>query len=243
MEPEFSPIGSEETFQFACNPTVPCFNACCRNLNQFLTPYDILCLKHHLGLRSDVFLNRYTVDSIGPQTGLPIVSLRANPAQAWACPFATTHGCSVYPARPSSCRIYPLARAVRRCRKTGRTTEHFALIKESHCRGFEQPQSQRVDQWLIDQNLDLYLRQNDELLEIIALKNRFRPGPLDEEARRRFYLALYDLDNFRSRLAQIDFRKNPGAALAFSESMPNDDEALLAVAYRWIGQMLSAGMT
>jgi Fe-S-cluster containining protein len=241
MEPEFLPLASNETFQFACHPRVPCFNACCRNLNQFLTPYDILCLKHHLGLQSDVFLNRFTIETPGPRTGLPIVSLKADPLQGWACPFVTDKGCGVYPARPASCRIYPLARAVSRCRNTGRTTEHFALIKEAHCLGFEQSQTQRVDQWLIDQDLAPYNDMNDRLLAIIALKNKFKPGPLDTQTRKLFRLMLYDLDSFRSRLKEIDLPQKMQTDPDLNAAMKNDDPALLALALRWAGQIIASG--
>jgi uncharacterized protein len=241
MEPEFLPLASNETFQFACHPRVPCFNACCRNLNQFLTPYDILCLKHHLGLQSDVFLDRFTIETPGPRTGLPIVSLKADPLQGWACPFVTNKGCGVYSARPASCRIYPLARAVSRCRNTGRTTEHFALIKEAHCRGFEQPQSQRVDRWLIDQDLAVYNDLNDRLLDIIALKNRFKPGPLDPHTRKLFHLMLYDLDSFRSRLKEIDLPQKLQTEPDLKAAMKTDDAALLALSLRWVGQIIASG--
>ena len=44
----------------------------------------------------------------GTRTGLPVVSLRFNDSNDLACPFVTEAGCSVYPARPGSCRTYPL---------------------------------------------------------------------------------------------------------------------------------------
>jgi hypothetical protein len=54
------PISIDDTFKFSCSAKVPCFNECCQDLNQFLTPYDILCLKNHLGMTSGAFLERYT---------------------------------------------------------------------------------------------------------------------------------------------------------------------------------------
>ncbi|MEZ4604032.1 MAG: YkgJ family cysteine cluster protein [Desulfobacterales bacterium] len=35
------------------------------------------------------------------------------------CPFVTADGCRVYQNRPSSCRMYPLIRVVRRARADG----------------------------------------------------------------------------------------------------------------------------
>ena len=64
MDPELTPISPQDTFRFSCSPVVVCFNECCRDLNQFLTPYDILRLKNHLGLSSGEFL----ASSIRPST-------------------------------------------------------------------------------------------------------------------------------------------------------------------------------
>ena len=184
----------DQSFCFTCSPTVPCFNACCRDLNQILTPYDILCLKHHLAMTSTEFLSTYTETNIGPGSGLPVVSLRFGDADDLACPFVTSKGCRVYPARPASCRTYPLARGVARNRETGTVTEHWALIQESHCRGFAEGTSQTVDQWVQDQQIAEHNRMNDLMLELIYTKNRFRPGPLKPDEQRLVYAALYDLD-------------------------------------------------
>ena len=71
METDFIPLELDDEFQFACSPEVPCFNQCCRDINQYLTPYDIFRLKKRLNMDSGDFLNKYTVEHIGPQTGLP----------------------------------------------------------------------------------------------------------------------------------------------------------------------------
>ena len=53
------PIKGNDTFCFRCHPEVSCFNRCCRNLNLFLYPYDVVRLKQCLGLTSDEFLDEY----------------------------------------------------------------------------------------------------------------------------------------------------------------------------------------
>ena len=112
MQNVISKLEKNQTFRFSCSPQVPCFNACCRDLNQVLTPYDVLCLKQSLKMTSTDFLQTYTRTSTGPGTGLPVVSLRFDETRDLACPFVTPEGCRVYPARPASCRTYPLARGV-----------------------------------------------------------------------------------------------------------------------------------
>jgi hypothetical protein len=196
MQSPISKMEPNQPFCFACSPQVSCFNACCRDLNQALTPYDVLCLKQFLKVTSADFLNAYTQASTGPGTGLPVVSLRFDDAHDRTCPFVTPAGCRVYPARPASCRTYPLARGVSRNRTTGQLTEQWALIREPHCLGHHNGDIQTVDQWIDEQQLATHNHMNDLLLELISLKNRFHPGPLKPADYRRTYTALYDLDNF-----------------------------------------------
>ena len=228
------PISIDDTFKFSCSAEVPCFNECCRDLNQFLTPYDILYLKNHLGMTSGVFLERYTNQHTGPETGLPVIALKQDDALKLKCPFVTESGCSVYSARPSSCRIYPLARAVSRSRETGKVTEHFALLKESHCRGFEQESTQTVRQWIENQKIAEYNEMNDMLMEIISLKNHTRSGPLDMKSSHFFHIALYDLDRFRSHIFEKGLLDDFHLEFDILEVVKNDDVELLKLGHRWI---------
>lgn len=238
MDNLMTPIGKDQPFRFACNKNVSCFNACCRDLNQTLMPYDILRLKHHLRLSSGAFLEQYAHVHIGPETGLPIVTLRPDTAKDKCCPFVTAQGCRVYNARPASCRIYPVARAISQNRKTGRVSEHFALLKEPHCHGFSQTTSQTVREWARDQGFDAYSRYNDLLMEIISLKNRLIPGPLDLRRQRLFQLALYDIDAFREHLFIKGLATGANLDHQTVERLKKDDEALLTFGHDWVKKEL-----
>ena len=231
-------IMPDEQFRFACSPAVACFNECCRDLNQFLYPYDILRLKKGLGMSAGEFLERYTIQHIGPESGLPIVALKTADASGSKCPFVTQKGCRVYPHRPASCRTYPLVRAISRCRQTGRITERFMLLNEPHCLGFDEPEEQTVRQWIKNQDIAVYNHINDHLMEIISLKSRLRPGPLDLKSQQLFYRALYDLDNFRNQVFNHnlldDFDVHPEKLAAAG----TNDTALLEVAMAWVKQVL-----
>jgi Fe-S-cluster containining protein len=228
----------DDQFRFVCSPGVACFNECCRDLNQFLYPYDILRLKKGLGLSSGEFLERYTIPHIGPESGLPIVALKAADASGLTCPFVTEKGCRVYPDRPSSCRIYPLMRAISCNRETGKVTERFMLLNEPHCLGFNEPKEQTVRQWIKEQGVETDNPINDKLLEIISLKSRLRPGPLELKSRRLFFLALYDLDNFRNQFFNSRRLDNLDVAPHELASAETDDTALLEVAMEWMKQVL-----
>ncbi len=233
MQNPFTPLEKQQPFCFTCSPQAACFNACCRDLNQLLTPYDVLCLKQFLKMSSSDFLNTYTEESTGPGTGLPVLTLRFRDAPDLACPFVTAAGCRVYPARPASCRTYPLARGVSRNRETGGLTEHWALIREPHCLGFKNGQPQTVDQWIDDQQIATHNRINDLMLDLISLKNKFRPAALTPTENSRIYTALYDLDTFRKNL----FEKRGTTTAADTQTFErarSDDLDLLLVAMDWV---------
>ena len=238
MEPDVTPISLKESFCFACHPEVPCFNECCRDLNQFLTPYDILRLKNHLGLSSGQFLEQYTSQHVGPESGLPIITLKPGDQKNLICPFVTPQGCRVYENRPSSCRIYPLMRGVARSRETGRMTEQFMVLKEPHCCGFEGGQTKTVQQWIEDQEIAIYNEINDKLMQIISLKNRRMPGVLDIKSRHLFFTALYDLDSFRSQIINNGLVADLQIDSLLLDKALVDDVALLEVGMKWVERVL-----
>jgi Fe-S-cluster containining protein len=232
------PLSRENEFHFSCTKDISCFNSCCRDLNQFLTPFDILKLKNHLGLTSGDFLGHYTTQHTGPASGLPIITLKPANLSELTCPFVTPSGCSVYEARPSSCRIYPIMRTIIRSRMTGVVTEYFMLLKEPHCRGLNQVKVQTVDAWIESQGLATYNEMNDMLMEIISLKNLHMPGQLDTKSRHKFRMALYDLDLFKEHLFNEELPDNPPLNSHALAVIKNDEIELLKFSHRWIKQIL-----
>lgn len=238
MNDLLTPIGLDEQFRFSCTPEVACFNQCCRDLCQFLYPYDILRLKNGLSLSSGEFLARYTIQHIGPESGLPIITLKSEDTKQKTCPFVAESGCRVYRDRPSACRIYPLVRALSRNRETGKLTERFMLLNESHCLGLYEPKKQTVRQWTKEQGVEADNSINDKLMEIISLKNRLRPGPLGSKSRHLFFLALYDLDNFRNQIFRDTLPSNFEVHPQKLADARIDDTAMLEVAMEWVKQTL-----
>ena len=238
MEPKLTPLSLQDTFRFSCSPDVPCFNACCRDLNQFLTPYDILRLKNHFGLSSGEFLEQYTSQHTGPESGLPVVTLRPKNNHDRMCPSVSPGGCTVYENRPSSCRTYPLVRALSRSRQTGEITEQFMVLREPHCLGFKEGQIQTARHWINEQEIAAYNEINDQMMQIISLKNRLMPGPLDLKSRHLFYLALYDLDNFRSQIKINGLPDNFDIDSPTIDKAREEDVALLEISMRWVKKVL-----
>jgi Fe-S-cluster containining protein len=186
----FQPLGHDTPFRFHCGPDVTCFNRCCRNLNQFLYPYDVIRMARALGLSAGEFLARYTHRHVGPETGLPVISLKPQ-MPGRRCPLVTAKGCRVYNDRPASCRLYPLARAVLRDPQTGSTEERFALIREDHCQGHCGGTQLDARRWIDNQGLSLYNCYNDPLLAVIAFKRHRHPQPLPPQVGDAIYDTLY----------------------------------------------------
>lgn len=232
------PITADTVFRFECSPEVACFNQCCRDLVQALTPYDVLRVRQELGLSSGRFLEQYTRTHTGPGSGLPVVTLKPADEQTRVCPFVSPAGCRVYPNRPASCRTYPLARSLSRARATGAALESFYILREPHCHGFAGVREQTVCGWIDDQELCDYNAENDRMLELISAKNRLHPGPLPPDALDALTLALYDLDGFRAQL--LDGRIKDAGALcdAFPNAIEGDDLQLLHAGLAWAKRIL-----
>ncbi|MBU1171754.1 MAG: YkgJ family cysteine cluster protein [Proteobacteria bacterium] len=239
VEPEL--ISIDDSFMFSCNSGLDCFNMCCKDVNQFLYPYDIIRLKTNLNLGSEEFLDTYTIIYAGGTTGLPVVSFKTHPANGHTCPFVGENGCRVYPDRPSSCRIFPLARAISRSRETGEIKEHFALIKDPICKGFQENSTMTVRQFSSDQDLAVYNENNDTMIELISLKQQIMPGPLDPASKEKFVLACYNIDRFRSAIFNDQLIEKHQINPELYERIKTDDVALLGLGFSWIKSELFGG--
>jgi Fe-S-cluster containining protein len=224
----FHPL-EKDGFNFACHPDVPCFNACCADLNLILTPYDILRLKNRLGVSSQEFLDTHTISQPEMRGRFPGVQLKMTDNPGRPCPFVTPAGCSIYEDRPGACRTYPLGRG---SASGGRET--YFLVKEAHCQGFEEKKHWNVDGWLADQGLSLYNELNDAWMEIITAKASL--GPAEHVVRKiqMFFMVSYNLDRFRdftfgSRF--LDMFEFDDEAV---ERFRSDDVSLLRMGFDWL---------
>ena len=234
----FQKLALDDIFKFSCHPDIDCFNRCCGDLNQFLTPYDILRLKKGLKLSSGEFLKRYTTHHIGPGSGLPVITFKMLQSNNMSCPFVSKTGCTVYQDRPGSCRIYPLGRIVQRRPEKATFEEFHILIKEPHCLGFMESKEWTVRSWKQSQGLSLYDEMNDLLMDIISLKNRSRKKRLTQSENDLFYLACYDLDRFRDFVFEKRLWEAHALEQEAVESLKVDDVALMRFGIEWIKDKL-----
>ncbi|MDH4319654.1 MAG: YkgJ family cysteine cluster protein [Desulfobulbaceae bacterium] len=234
---KFSDIGKQESFCFSCHPGVPCFTDCCRELDLALTPYDVLRLKNHLKLHSGAFLERYVIIEWDEQAIFPVCYLTMVDDGKASCVFVKPEGCTVYEDRPGACRAYPVGRGVSR-KTEGDIAESFVLVKEDHCRGFEEKTEQTINTYFDDQELATYNRFNDKMLEIYQhpkVKAGFRPT---KDQLEQYILALYNLDQFRVEMKRGRFSIKRALTEAEQRGVDGDDELLLELAIRWVRGIL-----
>ena len=128
--PEALSPGTEITFR--CYKGVSCFNACCRQADVTLAPYDIIRLKKRFGMTSSEFLKQYTVPFRMDRDGTPGVKLKTD--ETGTClQLNGDAGCGVYEDRPSVCRYYPVALLSMRATGSSTAEQAYSLVREAHC--------------------------------------------------------------------------------------------------------------
>lgn len=228
-------LGTDETFRFDCHPGVPCFNRCCAELTLPLTPYDILRLRRHMGMTSEDFLNTFTTMRSFPDTGFPLPMLRMLDGPDEPCPFVTPAGCAVYEDRPGACRYYPIGRGTKMA--ADGVAERFFVVRESHCRGFDQGADRTPRQWMEHEGLQPFNRANDRYMRLMALV-RGTGKPLEPRMVTMTVLCLFQLDRFRELVtamkifSHVDIGEERKAAVM--QDSPEGDEAALDFALDWL---------
>lgn len=231
--PELKP---GDTFVFACNPSVPCFNRCCAELTLPLTPYDVLRLRHNLNMPSEEFLRAYTQMRSFPDTGFPLPMLRMLEGPGEPCPFVTPAGCSLYDDRPGACRTYPLGRGTR-MGEGGEVLERFFVVREPHCHGFDTGQEWTAQAWLRDQGLEPYNDANDRYMRLMAMV-KASGSPISSRMANMCILSFYQVDTFLQFLQttpvfdKVDMPEERRAAIMA------DEFARLDFAYDWVELVL-----
>lgn len=221
-------------FRFACHPGVRCFGACCSALNLMLTPYDALRLRRATKQTSRAFVHEYADMSAMPGVGLPILSLHMQDNDAKRCPFSTHGACAVYADRPSACRTYPLGRATRPKAggAAGEIEEQIFVIREPHCKGFEEASEWNSASWMDDQGLAVYNAFNDRYMSLAASVRE--AGRLSQQQTGMAGLALYQPDDFQRFLMSARALERLEMTDERRAAILRDDEACLDFGFDWL---------
>ncbi len=229
-------IKEGETFRFACHPGVSCFNRCCRNLNLYLYPYDIVRLKNRLGLSSGEFLDRYVNVVLRPSEFFPEALLQMEENEEKTCPFLTKEGCLVYPDRPQSCRMFPVETGVLYDEKNDKNQWVYFFRPPEFCRGQEETNTWTTEEWIKDQNAETYNKMTARWSEI---RRHFYEdlwdgeGPSGKKAKMVF-MAVYNIDAFREFVFNSTFLKRFKIKPEKKARLKKDDIALLELGFNWV---------
>jgi Fe-S-cluster containining protein len=222
-------LGVDDSFSFSCHPGVACFNKCCRDINLFLTPYDILRMKRRLGLSSSEFLKTYTFPLFPEEVGHPIVLLKMIPDETKYCPFVSDKGCLIYDDRPWSCRSFPLEPIA------DGTPPVFRTVKRDFCLGFGNGRTSRtVRKWRDTQNVAVYEEMNDEWKKITHHEDFATKNFLDGYYRDVFFLGSYNLDEFRNLVVRGDLQKYFDIENSVLKRIKSNETELLRFAFKWM---------
>ena len=229
-------IKEDETFSFRCHPDVECFNRCCRNLNLFLYPYDVLRLKQSLEITSDAFLDKYVDIVMRPTNYFPEVLLRMADNSEKTCPFLSPAGCAVYHHRPDTCRTFPIEHGVMHDASLKKNRSVFFYRPPDFCLGQHEKQEWTMPEWIEDQEAEQYQKMTIRWSEI---KRLFQDdpwgfeGPEGPKAKMAF-MATYNIDRFRDFVFQSSFLKRYKVKSAVIKKLKSDDLALLKFGFEWI---------
>ena len=225
-----------DSFQFRCHPEIGCFNKCCRNLNLFLYPYDVLRLKKQLGLTSDCFLDRYVDVVLREDNYFPEVLLRMTDDSEKTCPFLTPDGCRVYPDRPDTCRTFPVEQGIVYDARENRGRPVHLFRPPDFCLGRHESQSWTIRTWCQDQDAVVYNKMTSRWAE---LKQLFQADPWGGEGpegprAKMAFMATYNLDSFREFVFGSSFLKRYKVKGALAKKLRQDDLELLKFGFDWV---------
>jgi len=230
-------LADGQTFPFTCHPGVPCFNACCADVNIILTPLDVLQLARHQNLHTREFLDTHTLTPITKDLQLPIVMLKMRDEEDKRCPFLTAEGCGVYHHRPWACRMYPLGMAIPPAHAGEEPEPIYFVFEDDHCQGRHQSDAAEwtAEAWRSDQDIAARDELEVGFRELVS-HPWFIGGrrQLDPRQIEMFHMACYDLDTFRSFVFESSFRDRFELEPEREEQLASDDEALLRFAFRWL---------
>ncbi len=237
----------DSRIKFRCHPGVKCFTACCGGIKIILTPYDILTLTKRLGIPAHEFLHLYTVPTYLEKTDMPGVMLKLREEDN-KCPFVTPEGCTVYTDRPTACRYYPVGMAdfheggskdADGNEIPSEEEKFFFVVKEDHCKGFEEDKEWTVREWREDQGVDVRDEMNKEWLRLVMRRKSFGiQAELSEPAKRMFFMASTALEQFRQFIFESSFLDTYIIDDETIEKIKNDDVELMHFSFKYLASAL-----
>ena len=234
--PEGRTVVDAEPFKFHCHSEVECFTNCCRKLELYLYPYDVLRLKNCLNMHSAEFMHSHIRTTSGSHPFFPAIMLKMNDNADSTCPFLGANGCEVYRDRPSACRTYPLERAVEKQGEQQKLLVHYFMTHHEYCKGHYEEKKYTVRQWERDQFLHDFNLVNDSWAEVDAFfatnpwQGEGEAGPRQQLA----FMVCYNIDEFRSYVTGHNLLRSFRLDRDRRRRIERDDTELLRFGFDWL---------
>lgn len=229
-------LKNDDVFSFECHSKLACFNKCCRNINLFLYPYDIVRLKKRLGISSDEFLDKYIDIVLRPLGFFPEVLLRMSETREKTCPFLNEKGCSVYIDRPDTCRTFPVEQGIFYDAKKKENIPIFFLKPPDFCLGQHENKQWTAAAWAKDQDASAHNQMTALWADLVSLfqNNPWgNEGPEGTKAKMAF-MATYNIDSFRDFIFKSSFLKRYKVKYDLLSKIKINDTVLLKFGFTWI---------
>ena len=229
-------LAPDDTFNFQCHSGLKCFNQCCRNLNLFLYPYDVLRLSRCLEISTDAFIDDYVDIVLREDYYFPEVLLRMAENDERTCPFLTDGGCRVYPDRPDTCRTFPIEQGALFDAATGRSTVIHMFRPPDFCLGQHEPTQWTSKTYEQDQEAEHY---HDMTMRWASIRRLFDQDPWGVEGpqgprAKMAFMATYNLDRFREFIFGSSFLKRYKVKPALQKKLRASDKTLLLFGFDWV---------
>ncbi len=232
-------LTEDSVINFKCYKGISCFNACCKNADVTLAPYDVYRLQKRLKMSSADFLKQHTVPFQIDADGVPGIKLRTD--NDGACLFLDgDNGCSVYEDRPTVCRYYPVALLNMREKDTYEAKQQYSLVKEEHCKGHDESRQITLRDYRQEQGVEDYDEHNRAWYELILKKKSGGPGvgKPNEMSLQLFFMASFNFDMFRKFVMSDNFKATYNLPEETYQQIVEDDLALIDLGNRLMRQAL-----
>jgi len=232
-------LEGDKVIQFQCRKGIDCWNACCSNIDISLTPVDILRLSRRLDISTTEFLMHYTFPYELEPNG--IAGVKFKPVEnGSACQFMRPEGCDVYTDRPTACRYYPVALLSMRRSDEYTDRNAYALVKEPHCHGHNEPRQISIEDYRQEQGLVEYDELGRGWRQLVLKKKSSGPvvGTPSKRSLQLWFMACYDLDRFRDFIASTAFNEAYDIPWNEMQKILSTDDELMLFAFRFLRQTM-----
>jgi hypothetical protein len=230
------PLKTNDTFNFSCHKDLACFNQCCRNLNLFLYPYDVIRLRKALGMDSDQFLERHVDVVMRDGNFFPEVILRMTDSDSRTCPFLSDRGCKVYPDRPDTCRTFPVEHGILFKARPDESEIVSFFRPPDFCLGRHEDRTWTLAGWADDQEAVVFNRMTARWAAVKALfaKDPWGAEGINGSKGKMAFMAAYNIDRFREFVFQSSFLKRYRIKKALAKKLRTSDRELVLFGFEWI---------